>query len=127
MSGGCAAQGSVCPALPTGALAMPVELTWLGHACWQLKTEAHTLLVDPFLDDNPAASIKSKDVAADFLLCSHGHFDHVGDAVKIAKRTGGTIISNFEICQWCTKQGVKNTLAMNLGGSANTPFGRVKL
>ena len=106
---------------------MPVELTWLGHATWQLKTQSHTLLVDPFLDDNPAAPVKSKDVAADFLLCSHGHFDHVADAAKIASRTGGMVISNYEICQWFAKQGVKSTLGMNLGGSASLPFGRVKL
>ena len=106
---------------------MPTELTWLGHATWLLKTEQHTLLVDPFLDDNPAATVNSQDVAADFILCSHGHFDHVADAAKIANRTGATIISNYEICEWFAKQGVKNTLGMNLGGSASLPFGRVKL
>lgn len=106
---------------------MSTQLTWLGHATWQLKTERHTLLVDPFLDDNPTATVKAKDVAADFILCSHGHFDHVADAAKIANRTGATIVSNYEICEWFAKQGVKNTLGMNLGGSASLPFGNVKL
>ncbi len=106
---------------------MPTELTWLGHASWQLKTGKHTLLIDPFLDDNPAATVKSQDVAADFILCSHGHFDHVADAAKIASRTGATIVSNYEICEWFARQGVKTTLGMNLGGSASLPFGRVKL
>ncbi len=106
---------------------MPTELTWLGHASWQLNTGKHTLLIDPFLDDNPAATVKSKDVSADYILCSHGHFDHVADAAKIADRTGATIVSNYEICEWFAKQGVKNTLGMNLGGSANLPFGSVKL
>ena len=106
---------------------MSTQLTWLGHATWQVKTGQYTLLIDPFLDDNPAATVKSQDVAADFILCSHGHFDHVADAAKIANRTGGTIVSNYEICEWFAKQGVKNTLGMNLGGSAHLPFGSVKL
>ena len=106
---------------------MPTELTWLGHATWQLSTGQHTLLVDPFLDDNPAAPVKSQNVAADFILCSHGHFDHVADAAKIATRTGAMIVSNYEICEWFARQGVKRTLGMNLGGSASLPFGRVKM
>lgn len=106
---------------------MSTELTWLGHASWQLNSGKHTLLVDPFLDENPAAAMKSKDVAADFILCSHGHFDHVADAANIANRTGATIVANYEIAEWFAKQGVKNTLGMNLGGSASLPFGRVKM
>jgi len=104
------------------------EITWLGHACWSVKTGPHTLLIDPFLSDSPSAPRKADDVAADYLLVSHGHFDHVGDVATIASRTGGTLISNFEICQWFAKQhGLKHTLGMNLGGEATLPFGRVKL
>ena len=107
---------------------MPAELTWLGHASWQLKTGQHTILVDPFLDDSPTAPVKAKDVAADFILVSHGHFDHIADAAKIANRTGATVVSNYEITTWLAKQhGVKNTVGGNLGGGANLPFGRVKL
>lgn len=101
--------------------------THLCHASWQVKTDSHTLLIDPFLDDNPAAPVKSKDVAADFIFCSHGHFDHVADAAKIANRTGATIVSNYEISEWFGKQGVKKTLGMNLGGSVSLPFGRVQM
>jgi len=107
---------------------MSLELTWLGHASWQLKTGRHTLLVDPFLDDSPTAPFKAVSAAADFILVSHGHFDHIADAAKIANRTGATVISNYEITTWLAKQhGVKNTLGGNLGGGANLPFGRVKL
>jgi L-ascorbate metabolism protein UlaG (beta-lactamase superfamily) len=107
---------------------MSAELTWLGHASWQLKTGKHTVLVDPFLDDSPTAPVKSKDVAADFILVSHGHFDHVADAAKIANRTGATVVSIFEITTWLAKHhGVKNTVGGNLGGGTNLPFGRVKL
>jgi L-ascorbate metabolism protein UlaG (beta-lactamase superfamily) len=107
---------------------MPVTLTWLGHASWQLRTERHTILVDPFLDDSPNAPVKANDVAADFILVSHGHFDHIADAAKIANRTGATVVSNYEITTWLAKQHeVKNTVGGNLGGGADLAFGRVKL
>jgi L-ascorbate metabolism protein UlaG (beta-lactamase superfamily) len=107
---------------------MPAELTWLGHASWQLKTPQHTLLIDPFLDDSPTAPFKASDAAADFILVSHGHFDHIADAAKIANRTGATVVSNYEITTWlATNHGVKNTVGGNLGGGVNLPFGRVKL
>lgn len=107
---------------------MPAELTWLGHASWQLKTAQHTILIDPFLDDSPTAPFKAKDAMADFILVSHGHIDHIADAAKIANRTGATVISNYEITAWLTKNhGVKNTIGGNLGGGVNLPFGRVKL
>ncbi len=104
-----------------------MELTWLGHACWSIDTGSHTLLVDPYLDDNPNAAAKSDAVAADFILLTHGHVDHVDDAVKIAKRTGANVIANYEICEWLGKQKIKNTTAMNLGGAVDMPFGRVKM
>jgi L-ascorbate metabolism protein UlaG (beta-lactamase superfamily) len=104
------------------------EVTWLGHACWSVKTGSHTLLIDPFLSDSPSAPKSADEVEADFLLVSHGHFDHVGDVAAIAQRTGATLVSNFEICQWfASKHGLQHTLGMNLGGEATLPFGRVKL
>ena len=107
---------------------MSAQLTWLGHASWQLKTAQHTILIDPFLDDSPTAPLKAKDAAADFILVSHGHFDHIADAAKIANRTGATVVSNYEITTWLAKNhGVKNTVGGNLGGGVNLPFGRVKL
>jgi L-ascorbate metabolism protein UlaG (beta-lactamase superfamily) len=106
---------------------MSIELTWLGHGCWLLATGKHTIIVDPFLDDSPTAPIKSGDVKADFILITHGHFDHIADAVKIAKRTGATTVSNFEISQWLAKQGVKNATGMNLGGAVALPFGQLKM
>lgn len=103
------------------------ELTWLGHGCWLVRTSNHTLLVDPFLDDSPTAPVKPDQVSADFILVSHGHADHVADCVRIAQRTNAMVISNFEICQWVAGQGVKKTVAHNLGGGSDQPFGRVKL
>jgi L-ascorbate metabolism protein UlaG (beta-lactamase superfamily) len=103
------------------------QLTWLGHSCWLIETDKHKILVDPFLDDSPTAPLKSKDVSPDFILVTHGHFDHISDCVKIATRTDATVVSNFEISQWLAKQKVKNTVGMNLGGGVNLPFGHVKL
>jgi L-ascorbate metabolism protein UlaG (beta-lactamase superfamily) len=85
-------------------------------------------LPDPFLDDSPTAPVKAADVEADFLLLSHGHFDHVADAPAIAQRTGATVVACFEICQWLqTRHGIEEakTMPMNLGGSVQLPFGRV--
>jgi L-ascorbate metabolism protein UlaG (beta-lactamase superfamily) len=104
-----------------------MQITWLGHATWSIATGQHTLLIDPFLDGNPAAAAKADDVAADFILLTHGHVDHVADAVKIAKRTGATVIANYEIAEWLGKQGVGNAVGMNLGGWGSFPFGRAKM
>lgn len=107
---------------------MACELTWLGHATWRLKTDNHVILVDPFLDDNPVAPAKACNIDATHILVSHGHFDHIADAAEIANRCGATVISNYEITTWLTKKHVvQNTIGMNLGGSADVPFGRVKL
>ncbi|MCK7527078.1 MAG: MBL fold metallo-hydrolase [Ignavibacteriales bacterium] len=79
---------------------MTNKLTWYGHATLGLETGGYKLIIDPFFTGNPAAPIAPEAVEADFILVSHGHGDHVGDAVAIAKRTGATVISNFEIADW---------------------------
>ena len=106
---------------------MATELTWLGHGTWSIHTEGYEVLLDPFLDDNPACPVKSDQVAPDFILISHGHEDHVADAVKVARRTKARVIANFEICQWLESKGVAKTHAMNIGGTNDFPFGRVKM
>jgi len=106
---------------------MSTKLTWLGHGSWAIETAGHHVLLDPFLDDSPSAPVGSGDVAADWILVSHGHFDHVADVAKIAQRTGATVIANFEIGQWLTQQGVEKTVGMNLGGSIEQPFGRTTM
>jgi L-ascorbate metabolism protein UlaG (beta-lactamase superfamily) len=76
---------------------MSNKFTWYGHATLGLETGGFKLLIDPFFTGNPAVTVSPDSVEADFILVSHGHGDHVGDAVPIAKRTGATVISNFEI------------------------------
>lgn len=107
---------------------MAIELTWLGHGTWLIETGGTRIVLDPFLDENPSAPVKSGDIQADFLLVSHGHFDHVADAAAIANRTGATIVANYEITAWLqAKRAVQNVLGMNLGGGVQLPFGHVKM
>ena len=107
---------------------MATELTWLGHGTWLIESGETRILLDPFLDDNPAAPIKAAEVQADYILVSHGHYDHVADVVPIAKRTGATVIAVFEISEWLkNKHGIEHTLGMNVGGGVTLPFGHVKM
>lgn len=103
-----------------------MKLTYHGHSCFLLDTGTHRLLFDPFLTGNPRASTTADAVACDFILISHGHDDHVGDARAIALRTGATIIANYEIATYLAQRGC-STLAMNHGGGHDFPFGRAKL
>jgi len=102
-------------------------LTWLGHNAWSIVAAGRAVLLDPFLDQSPTATLGPEEVEADFILVSHGHADHLGDAVAIARRTGATVIANVEIGQWLEAHGVKRTHGMNLGGSVAEPFGRVTM
>ncbi len=103
-----------------------MRLTYLGHSCFLLETAKGRLIIDPFLNDNPTAKIKAKDVRCDYILVSHGHDDHSGDALEIAKQCGATIVANYEITEYFAAKGAK-THGMNPGGGFNFPFGRVKL
>jgi L-ascorbate metabolism protein UlaG (beta-lactamase superfamily) len=106
---------------------MSTRVRWLGHACLLFASDGRHILVDPFLTGNPAAAEKPESVPADFILVSHGHGDHVGDAVAIARRTGALAIANYEISLWLEKQGVQKVHGQQHGGGFAHPFGRVKL
>ncbi len=105
---------------------MATRLRWLGHSALLLESDGKTVLIDPFLKGNPAAAVKPEELSADCILVSHGHSDHVGDAIAIAERTGATVVANYEIASWLEKQGVK-AHGMQHGGGFNFPFGRVKM
>jgi L-ascorbate metabolism protein UlaG (beta-lactamase superfamily) len=104
-----------------------VELTYHSHACFSITVDGTHLLIDPFLTGNALADVSADEVRADYILVSHGHSDHVGDTVDIARRTGAMTISNFEIQNWLQAQGVENTHPLHIGGGRHFPFGRVKL
>lgn len=105
---------------------MTLKLTFYGHAALGLEVDGYQLLVDPYLKGNPSASIKSTEVKADYILVTHGHGDHLGDTIDIAKRTGAPVITVVEIADWLEKRGVK-TYAQQLGGGHSYPFGYLKL
>ncbi len=107
---------------------MATELTWLGHGSWAIHSGDIKILLDPFLDQSPTAPVKSDRVDAQFILVSHGHFDHVADVAAIAKRTGATVVANFEITEWFAKQhAIVKTQPMNLGGGIDLACGRVTM
>lgn len=108
-------------------MASAMKLTYYGHSCFAVETAGKTLLFDPFITPNELAkSVRITEIKADYILISHGHFDHVTDAVEIARRTGATVVSNFEIVQWLGAQGVEKSHPMNHGGAWAFDFGRAK-
>lgn len=105
---------------------MSTKITWYGHATLGIETGGYRILVDPFFSGNPVSPIKPEKAEADFILVSHGHGDHMGDTVAVAKRTGATVISNFEITNWLGTKGIK-THSQHIGGGFTHPFGYLKL
>ncbi len=104
-----------------------MKFTNYGHSCFAVETCGKTLLFDPFIRPNPlAAGVAFEKIPADYILISHGHFDHIADAVELANQTGATVISNFEIISWLEKQGLTKVHPMNIGGAWKFDFGRVK-
>ncbi len=98
-----------------------MELQWLGHACFRIRKGGRTLYVDPFISGNPVCPIDLEDVdEADWVLVSHGHHDHYGDAVELVRRTGGTLVAAFEITEDAGERGVDAAEPMNIGGSVET-------
>ena len=106
---------------------MPVTFTWTGHATFLIDSGSGTILVDPFLDECPTASIKAADVSCDVILITHAHFDHLADAAAIANRTGAVVACAFEIATWLGKQGVEKVQPMNYGGRVAVPGGTAKM
>jgi L-ascorbate metabolism protein UlaG (beta-lactamase superfamily) len=106
---------------------MSISITWHGHATFTVAVNGTKIVIDPYFDDNPMATVKAADVAADYILLTHGHGDHVADALPIAQRTGAQIISNFEIVGWINGNGYENAHAQHIGGGFNHPFGHVKM
>jgi L-ascorbate metabolism protein UlaG (beta-lactamase superfamily) len=107
---------------------MATTITWLGHNAWSIEVAGTTILLDPFLNDSPTSPVKADAVKANYILLSHGHGDHLGDTVAIAKRTGATVITNFEAGEWLKKKGLADDkiVGMNPGGGIQQPFGHVK-
>src|SRR5438552_18398332 len=95
-----------------------IKITWLGHATFRIETpRGKIILVDPWIMGNPMCPEKEKEIKnVDVMLCTHGHFDHIGDAVEIAKKQNPMVVGIYELCTWMEKKGAKQISPMNKGG-----------
>jgi L-ascorbate metabolism protein UlaG (beta-lactamase superfamily) len=100
--------------------------TFLGHSCFEIQDGGRSILIDPFLTGNPKAATSADAVRPTAILVTHAHNDHLGDAIRISKRTGALIVSNYEIASFCELKGAKSH-GMHLGGSRQFDWGWVKL
>jgi L-ascorbate metabolism protein UlaG (beta-lactamase superfamily) len=102
------------------------KITFHGHSFVELNINNSVIYIDPFIEGNPLCDIKSADAKCDYIILTHGHADHFGDTLKIAKGKNVTVIATAELSYYLEARDIK-THAMNLGGAFNFPFGRVKL
>lgn len=105
-----------------------MKLTYFGHSAFQIDTQGFTILIDPFIDQNPLAKgiASSESLNPDYILLTHAHGDHWGDTPKIAKRTDATVVGCFEIGGYlASKHGYENSIGANTGGSLRFDWGRV--
>ena len=102
------------------------KLTYLGHSAFLVEGSQGRIVIDPFLTGNPVAAAKPEEVKVGWVLLTHGHGDHIGDSVAIAKANNATIIAPFELANYCGGQGAE-VHPMHIGGAREFPFGRVKL
>jgi len=105
------------------------SLHYHGHSTFTLTTDDGTrIIIDPWFNENPVSDVKAEEIeGADFIFCTHGHFDHFADAIPLAKRTGATLVSTFEIVSFSQSQGVQNAHPLHIGGGFHFPFGYVKM
>ena len=105
-----------------------MKFTYFGHSCFLVESGGQKLLFDPFITPNPLAkNVEISKIRADLILLSHGHVDHLADAVALAKQTGAPVVCNWEVSEWLGRQGLSNLAPMNHGGSKRFGFGRVKM
>ncbi|MED4956651.1 metal-dependent hydrolase [Paenibacillus sp. FSL R5-0527] len=102
-----------------------MKITYLGHSCIHLDTGKHQIIIDPFLTGNPLAGAAADEIKADYVLLTHGHSDHISDADSISRRNHAPIVAIVELANYFTHAGLQ-TIGMNLGGSIQLPFGKLK-
>lgn len=104
-----------------------MNITYFGHSCFLVEILGKRLLFDPFIQPNPLARhIHIQEIKADYILVSHGHEDHVADAVQLARQTKAKVVCNYEIGNWFSAKGLENIHTMNVGGKVKFEFGSVK-
>lgn len=102
-----------------------MNIQYLGHSCFLVQHEDTRVIIDPFLTHNPKAAMKAEDVQVDAVILTHGHGDHFGDALDIARKNDCPIVASYEICEYVNEQGLKS-VSVGLGGSVKFDWGRVK-
>ncbi|MGE5365049.1 MAG: metal-dependent hydrolase [Bacteroidota bacterium] len=103
-----------------------MKLKYFSHSAFQLTTsDGKIILIDPFLDENPTSPVKSSELNADYIILTHAHGDHLGDALKIGKRCAPQFICVYELAIYLIQKGF-NAHGMHIGGAFDFPFGRVK-
>jgi L-ascorbate metabolism protein UlaG (beta-lactamase superfamily) len=107
---------------------MSIKIRWHGHGTFSVQTSKHHLIIDPFLKGkNPVAQVSPEELDVDYILITHGHMDHVADAMSMAQRCNAMIIANAEIADWFEEKGAPRTHAQHIGGGYQHPFGHLKL
>lgn len=104
-----------------------MKFTFYGHSCFAVQLAGKHIVFDPFITPNELAkSVDINSIPADYILVSHGHSDHIADCAALAKRTGATVVSSFEVTNWLGQQGVEKVHPMNTGGKWKFDFGTVR-
>lgn len=106
-----------------------MQITWFGHSAFRLEFASSVVLIDPFFTGNPAfaGDTEAASAGATHVLVTHGHGDHVGDTLAIAKRTGATVVTNYDLCMWLASQGLERFDPMNTGGTIDAGGFKVTL
>jgi L-ascorbate metabolism protein UlaG (beta-lactamase superfamily) len=104
-----------------------MQIRFLGHAAFELSDGATSVLIDPFLTGNPKAAVSAEELTPDAILLTHGHADHIGDTVAIAKRTGADVVAIVEIANELGEEGLEKVHDPNIGGTVELEWGSVKL
>jgi L-ascorbate metabolism protein UlaG (beta-lactamase superfamily) len=103
-----------------------MRVSYHGHSVVKIETNGKTIIIDPFITGNPLTDLKTEDVNVDVIIVTHGHGDHLGDTVELAKRNNALVIANFELATYLSWKGLK-THGMSIGGAFEFDFGKIKL